>query len=262
MFISFDADAVKKWANFSGDHNPIHFDMDAATKVTDEGLVVHGMLVLLPVKQMMTEDRDELPSVTRQWTRLQSSFRQPVPHLRNVEVRVTRADHKAKYTVLREDRQMPYLQGMMSRGMPPEVPLPGDGTVFDRKDLLQRWDYFRGSFPDINSTWIFIDALLFSAFVERDASDLIAAVTGELAPAQHHKGKFRFVVQTSQCVWFDQTFLQTLAVPQDSNLSYRYARGEWMADGDRVIGRVGLEARMNDRRILHSDVGLLLQSSP
>jgi hypothetical protein len=261
MFVSFDVKAVEKWATFSGDRNPIHFDLDAAKKVTDEGLVVHGMLVLLPVKQLMSGSYDDLPSVTRQWTRLQSYFRQPVPHSRNVKIQVARTEQKAQYTVLRDDRQRAYLQGLMSYGMPPDVSFSGAGTVFGHEDLLKRWRYFQDSFPDIKSTWIFIDSLLFSTFIEQDLSTLIAAATRAGASTPDPEWTSRFVVQTSQCVWFDQVFLQTLAFPQDLTLTYRRARGEWMADGDRVIGRVGLEARINDQRVLHSNVGLLLQGS-
>ncbi len=271
MLVSFDTDVVEKWANFSGDYNPIHFDPEAATNLSGAGLVAHGMLVLLPVKQAMTEAlsaeilqsrpcnkvNSDLP--TKPWVRLKSSFRQPVPQSRDVMIDVSSAGSKANYAVVEQDRKTTYFQGVLSNGLPPDAPLVGESIAIDQKDLLQRWEYFQGSFNRITSAWIFIDALIFSEFVEQHVSDLISMAIAEREGPQGNAERSRFVVQTSQCVWFDHLSLQNLAYPGLFNLTYRYKRGEWMADNDRIIGTVDLEARLDDRRVLHSEVGLLLQ---
>jgi hypothetical protein len=256
MIVSFDVDAVEKWANFSGDYNPIHFDPDAAEKVSGDGLVVHGMLVLLPVKQLMAQ-RAAL-SESGLWTRLQSSFRLPVPRSHKIEINVRQLQAKTRYSVARDDGDAVYFEGLLSRALPPD-PLTGYGEFhFDRKNVRERWEYFLGSFQDIVSTWIFIDALIFSEFVERNVPDLIDEIRGANAGNGHAGTQSPVVVQTTQCVWLDQAALDALVFPQSFDLTYRYKIIDRLTDGARVMGRAGLEAWLNGSRVLYSEVGLLL----
>ena len=48
--IAFCRRDVENWAAFSGDYNPIHFDLERVRKLGLEQLVVHGMLGIMPVK--------------------------------------------------------------------------------------------------------------------------------------------------------------------------------------------------------------------
>jgi acyl dehydratase len=48
--LAFGLSDIARWADFSGDYNAIHFDRASALKAGLEGLVVHGMLVLLTVR--------------------------------------------------------------------------------------------------------------------------------------------------------------------------------------------------------------------
>lgn len=47
--LKYNAEDGSKWANFSGDRNPIHFDLAAAQEINQPALVVHGMRVLLDI---------------------------------------------------------------------------------------------------------------------------------------------------------------------------------------------------------------------
>ena len=73
----FDADAVQRWAEFSGDENPIHFSADHAARFGLAGVVAHGMLVLVPVESAAV---DTLPAAGPDtWHQFRAFFRKPVP---------------------------------------------------------------------------------------------------------------------------------------------------------------------------------------
>ena len=48
-------DKINLYAEASGDHNPIHVDVDYAARTPLGGTVAHGMMILAYVSQMMTE---------------------------------------------------------------------------------------------------------------------------------------------------------------------------------------------------------------
>jgi 3-hydroxybutyryl-CoA dehydratase len=65
---------LQRYADASGDHNPLHLDPDFAAKTQFGGTIAHGMLVLAFVSEMMTA------SFGRDWLesgRLKIRFRAP-----------------------------------------------------------------------------------------------------------------------------------------------------------------------------------------
>ncbi|TCC04894.1 hypothetical protein E0L21_14825 [Kosakonia quasisacchari] len=48
--ITYDGFHGKRWANFSGDYNPIHFDLLAVAKLNQAALIAHGMRVLADIQ--------------------------------------------------------------------------------------------------------------------------------------------------------------------------------------------------------------------
>src|SRR6185312_6718807 len=55
MHLCFAPDSIERWASFSCDYNPIHFDLAAAKRAGSEQLIVHGMLAVLPVKEALSQ---------------------------------------------------------------------------------------------------------------------------------------------------------------------------------------------------------------
>ena len=45
---------INKYADASGDHNPIHIDQEFASKAPAKGTIAHGMLVLAYISQVLT----------------------------------------------------------------------------------------------------------------------------------------------------------------------------------------------------------------
>ncbi|MDX8525903.1 MaoC/PaaZ C-terminal domain-containing protein [Mesorhizobium sp. MSK_1335] len=80
----FTAADVRRWAAFSGDWNPIHFDRRAANAVGAEEPFAHGMFVMLPLKQSTTNLIKDRPRLA-EWIQLDYRFRLPTPLGRRLE---------------------------------------------------------------------------------------------------------------------------------------------------------------------------------
>jgi MaoC like domain len=73
----FDSQQIQRWADFSGDYNPIHFQKSRALRAGLPGIVAHGMLVLMPVKSAASAfDRSNAPTADCQF---KAYFKKPVP---------------------------------------------------------------------------------------------------------------------------------------------------------------------------------------
>ncbi|BFT84007.1 MaoC/PaaZ C-terminal domain-containing protein [Enterobacter pseudoroggenkampii] len=74
----YDFGQGKSWADFSGDYNPIHFDLNAAAALNQTALIVHGMRVIADIKRdTLPKDgcRKNKPPVT---VRFSARFENPV----------------------------------------------------------------------------------------------------------------------------------------------------------------------------------------
>lgn len=62
MICQYSLKDANAWANFSGDYNPIHFNLEYAQSVQSEHIVVHGMRAMLDMKRSLSESLlDRLP---------------------------------------------------------------------------------------------------------------------------------------------------------------------------------------------------------
>ena len=72
---SVTQDQINRYAEVSGDHNPVHLDAEFASQSTFGRIVVHGMLVLAFISEMLTKE------FGKEWLdsgRLKVRFRAPV----------------------------------------------------------------------------------------------------------------------------------------------------------------------------------------
>ncbi len=72
---SVTQDQINRYAEVSGDHNPVHLDAEFASHSTFGRIVVHGMLVLAFISEMLTKE------FGKSWLdsgRLKVRFRAPV----------------------------------------------------------------------------------------------------------------------------------------------------------------------------------------
>lgn len=59
MNLTYSVRDAERWAAFSGDYNPIHFDLQRARALGGDDLSVHGMRALLDMKQFLAAALDQ-----------------------------------------------------------------------------------------------------------------------------------------------------------------------------------------------------------
>lgn len=75
MNLSYDEQDAMAWAEFSGDYNPIHFDLQQAKAMGLESLTVHGMRALLDMKNHLSHT---LAPVNADYYRFSARLRQAI----------------------------------------------------------------------------------------------------------------------------------------------------------------------------------------
>ena len=75
--LSYSLNDAERWAAFSGDYNPIHFDASEARRLGLNGLCVHGMRAMLDMKSALSP-RCEKQSTLPDGLMFTSRLREPV----------------------------------------------------------------------------------------------------------------------------------------------------------------------------------------
>jgi len=167
-FIYDEQDALT-WANFSGDFNPIHFDLDKALSMGMSALTVHGMRALLDLKNVLSE------SVASQYAgdyHFVARLRQPVKC--RTRCRITLGLHS----------QMAHVSGQLSevateqvcfsgRLAPAKLPLTEHAVLNQQisEEQILAWYRLLPGAQQKRALWVFLDALLFQRIVH--ASDTV-----------------------------------------------------------------------------------------
>ncbi|QBR71161.1 hypothetical protein CU048_07550 [Beijerinckiaceae bacterium] len=176
MNIQFGAADLEKWAAFSGDYNPIHFEAAAAARLGLKEVVVHGMLAMLPLKATMEEvAAKDYPDGAR-WT---ASLLNPVPLSApsRTTLDVGKTQGKSTFTLSNERGDLKFIKGLYSREnfdrcLPDErgtlVRVPAD-------EIAEKVLEFQDHYPYISRLWVFLDALIFYLYVKRNSQNVFAA---------------------------------------------------------------------------------------
>jgi hypothetical protein len=199
--LTFGPGDIRDWACFSGDQNPIHFDPAQASRVGAPGAVVHGMLVLLAVKDHASTAA--FPGGAEGgWWLFRSRLRQPVI-VGDAVMLATRPQGEGIAFAVTSAHGRKLLTGGLARQEAPAE----DGTPWLRLDLTADLVAARAgelsiAFPWIGEPWVIADAIVFSKFLRTGMRDLLVAHGIDLVTGTAASGEF--VVQTSHDVAFDQ----------------------------------------------------------
>jgi hypothetical protein len=98
-----------RWAEFSGDFNPIHFDIERARLAGSKGIIVHGMLALLAVKQAADKLIDRQSDGV--WHSVKARLKMPLQLDTTYRLSVTSSAHLNKFAVRPVDGHDELIQG-------------------------------------------------------------------------------------------------------------------------------------------------------
>jgi hypothetical protein len=166
MDMQFSRHHLLNWAEFSGDFNPIHFDIERARLAGSEGIIVHGMLALLAVKQAADKSIDRQHDGT--WHSVKARLKMPLQQDTSYRLSMTSGKSVKKFAVKSVDGHEELIQGCFTTTPAFEI-RPSLKTVTLMPNRVQdKLEIFSKYFPNIYSLWIAIDAVVFADFIGSD----------------------------------------------------------------------------------------------
>lgn len=200
--LHYEISDARRWAAFSGDYNPVHFDESWVRAQGGEGLSVHGMRALLDVKRFISPAVAPSP-----WLKCTVRLRRPLRC--NTTYSLMRdAGRRVAATVA----ELPAGQPCISCQIMPETVFPTSAnasqSTLDSTAFMRLQQAFTPLLPDAQR-WHFLDALLFRHLIQDDALLRQEAIAALLPQRINMETLFvRFpVVQTHQEVVFDRGLL-------------------------------------------------------
>lgn len=264
--LAFGLPEVRRWAEFSSDFNPIHFDPEQARNAGLDDLVVHGMLALLPVKQEVSRAHAANGAAGQdgqsRWMKFHALFRNPIPHgsASQLTLRPSRGNGLA-FQMSAEGTAQERFRGSYT----PAAELGGwlQKRAFAPKNFVrlraESAERFAASYPDVREGWIMLDAIVFSEFMRCQLDGIAQQVQGELARVMGGDRVHGLFVQASHTVYVDT---QALCSPGPlpfscDELSYATGVPDVVVNSDKLIGSVSLPVMRGQTLVMLLEIGLL-----
>ncbi|HEI6965324.1 TPA: hypothetical protein SK282_001950 [Yersinia enterocolitica] len=217
MIFNYTVNDAERWAKFSGDYNPIHFDLRHAQHLGQEQLTVHGMRAMLDIKyQLSAALLSAMPKAD--FLRFNVRLRQPVLCQTAYQLQL----RQAVGVVNGELRDMANGESCFNsklRSGPTLEPVESTKWVtLSAAEVYQSSQQFPGNAAEPTECWGFFDALLFKLLVA--APETLASAKQVLPGIQADSlidiFKHVPVIQTHHDVHFSADLLRT-----DSHLFIR-----------------------------------------
>ena len=179
MRFNYTRNDAEQWAAFSGDYNPIHFDLQWARKLGSERLTVHGMRAMLDMKQALSEALRPASSDVH-FFRFSARLRQPVRCDLDYRLDIATTEHQASGRLLDECNN----ENCFSAKLLPAASFDITDAAapiqrLERRDVEVLGRRFPG---DPLLQWSFLDALLFQRVVS--SAQILSAIKQRLPAMQ------------------------------------------------------------------------------
>lgn len=191
---------ARRWAAFSGDYNPVHFDKSWVQAQGGEALSVHGMRALLDVKRFISPALNRSPFL-KCTVRLRRPLWCDTPY-------ILMRDEKKRATVA----DSPDGPACLSCQITPEHAFPLAAHVsqraLDSATLGALQQAFAPLLPNAQR-WHFLDAVLFRHLIQDDALLRQDSIAGLIPHCRSLESLFACypVVQTHQEILFSESLL-------------------------------------------------------
>lgn len=167
MMLTYTVRDAEQWAAFSGDYNPIHFDLDRALALGGDDLSVHGMRALLDMKQYLGATLLQV-SPQAECYAFNARLRQPLLCHKPYSMLLTGQPSGTKVSAkLVDDASGTVCFSAKLTAAKPQKQVTCDNAIFYSADELRELS-LRFPQPDGSSVqpWSFLDAVLFQRIVE------------------------------------------------------------------------------------------------
>lgn len=160
MTISYSRQDLERWAAFSGDYNPVHFDDEIARNAGMPGRIVHGMLAMMTMKDHVVLDDTGHSRVSfsiKKPMTLASQYKTTAfggslyNHVYLTDIDERERFIRCKYKPINDDC---FVDNDLTHIDVPAV------------RLQQKYRDFQATFQDVRQAWSFYDALIFNEYMD------------------------------------------------------------------------------------------------
>jgi hypothetical protein len=264
MEFSFGSSDIEKWAQFSGDRNPIHFQPEAAARLGVEKVVAHGMLALLPVKQQVVSMSDALDS---HWTQFKASFKAPILKDDSIVLSTKARKQKLGFKVDSVDLNTQHLVGHVC-----QIPVQSwcsDSIIYqlDKQDIRQKYSDFCEQFDNAFAQWIWLDGLVFGHFISHQIGYIMSKLGGKNYQHRQIRGiedlSDHMVVQISHQTVFCNNLKDVVINSQQlPDVAYQIDNINVTENNDSAFGTLDVGVLVNGCHQMTIELGLMIKSNP
>lgn len=253
MHFRFTLADAAQWAAFSGDFNPIHFDLAAAKLLGAEQLIVHGMLALAHVKGAL----GKTPHDAGTWIHTRNLFRSPMQQGATLQLAI---GSDGKYQVYATESGIECLRGHRKAITAPTI--VQDGHVQAKWPIeRERLTAFETAYPALALPWLMVEAAVFASLMRTHIHSVFACATEQLGEQRIEAARARTIVHSSQTVAYDaHYFSQPDAI--HSRLDCSMGTPDLIANKDRIICSIPLVVSAPHAPVLQIEVGVVAVLSP
>ncbi|MES9853287.1 MAG: MaoC/PaaZ C-terminal domain-containing protein [Candidatus Thiodiazotropha sp. L084R] len=169
--LHFEQDELQSWADYSGDYNPIHFDEAVARAIGQKGVVMHGMLAMLPIKTM----HSDLDWTDDGWLEWKAMLRDAMPLLSDyrLESRIVKPMQEVRFKLSStEDEQLKISGRCTSIDFDTAPYTTCKRLKLPTNEAKQALQEFTARFPSASASWVVIDAMIFSHYICHHADEV------------------------------------------------------------------------------------------
>ncbi|MEQ4626004.1 MULTISPECIES: protein dehydratase [Providencia] len=202
---------AQEWASFSGDYNPIHFDLEWVNMRGGRQLSVHGMRALLDAKQFASEQLCQQILPVPNYVKCAVRLRHPLWNM--TPYSLVAKNKRGSVEIVSPQEQHSCLTCQLSLLENDDI----HQTVLTDSisiEVLAQLQTLFSSFSNEAYEWQFIDAVLFQYLINDEAVLRQKAIARWLPEGSTLNDIFSqySIIQTHQEVIFDRDFLQTWLV--------------------------------------------------
>lgn len=257
--LRFGMPEVAHWAEFSGDYNPIHFDLPQARTLGSEALIVHGMLALLPIKRWLAETQ-AAPAAAAPWQKFRALLRTPIPHDEDLQVTQRLSAAAQQFRVHDMNGGDEYFRGSLAAATDPWSDYAGRGDVGGSSELTaERLASFARFYPAPYAPWIVIDALVFADFMRNKLATLREYTQPRMERAFGAGSGHGLIVHASHTITYCRAGLLK-ATAGGSPLSYAALEPDLLDGSGQLVCSIPMRVCCGDEAFMAIEIGLVIKA--
>lgn len=221
MTTTFSHDDIRDWSKFSADNNPVHFEVEQALQAGLKDIIVQGMLVMLRSKEL-------LEPYIQPNSCINFYLKKPIYVNESVHYQVIEKKNRISLKVM-DALQEEAISANVTYNAQPLFETPKTKIVIPENYFKEQIALFKDLYPEINSSTILADALLFSFCFKLQKGECFYDIPNHKAQIQRLLDTHQaFVFQSSHKTFISET-LFNLKQLDPSKLSASYEVGDFMS---------------------------------